>query len=206
MKYRESLLEQLREMPYFTKKAVCRLCEPYGIKNSTINAYISRSLKRKDIISIKKGLYISADFYNKNKGDVSYLFYLANIIRKPSYISSWAALQYYNLAAETIHAVTSVTSKVTRNYMTKAGNFSYQNIKEDLFNDYIMVEGNFAFFIASPSKALFDLLYLRTGQFRGIKPENIDSLMEELRIDINEMSKNEKEKFYSKIKQYLHHG
>ena len=45
---------------------------------------------------------MSADFFDKNRSDISYSFYLANIIRTPSYVSSWAALQYYNLTTEAI--------------------------------------------------------------------------------------------------------
>ncbi|MBI2120696.1 MAG: hypothetical protein HYT94_03690 [Parcubacteria group bacterium] len=48
--------------------------------------------------------------------------------QKQSFVSSWAALQYYNLATEATHSVTSVTLKVTREYRTKAGNFAYQSI------------------------------------------------------------------------------
>lgn len=206
MKYKEVILEQLRELPYFTKKLIRQLGEPYDIKSATIDAYISRSLKQKEIISLKKGLYVSTYFYKNNKNNISYLFYLANIIRKPSYISSWTALQHYNLATEAIHTVTSVTPKVTRNYKTKIGTFSYQSVKENLFNDFILVKDNFDFFIASPSKALFDLLYFKTRQFRGIKLKDIDSLIEELRIDMDEMDKNEREKFYSIIKNYITNG
>lgn len=206
MKYREIILEQLGPQPFFTKKDIRRLGEPFGIKDATIDAYISRSIKRKDIIPLKKGLYVSADFYNKNKGDISYLFYLSNIIRKPSYISSWTALQYYNMATETIQIITAVTPKITRNYTTKVGTFSYRNIKDDLFSGLTLVEDNFKFFIATPSKALFDLLYFKTRQFRGIKLEDIDLLIEELRIDMDEMDKDEQKKFYSIIKDHISHG
>ena len=130
------------------------------------------------------------------------MFYLANIIRTPSYVSSWAALQYYNLTTEVIHSITSVTPKVTKEYQTKAGNFSYQSIKKELFSDFSLTKGKFDFFIASPSKSLFDLLYFRTNQFRSASPNNIKALIEELRIDIDEMDKSEQEKFYSMIKKY----
>lgn len=206
MKYRKIILEQLRELPYFTKNTVRQLCEPYGIKNATIDAYISRSLKHKDIITLKKGLYVSTDFYNNNKKNISYLFYLANIIRQPSYISTWTALQYYNMATEIIHIITSVTPKITRTHKTKISTFSYQNIKEDLFTDFSLIEGEFSFFIASPSKALFDLFYFKTKQFRGIKYEDINLLIEELRIDTDEMNKDELEKFHLITKNYISNG
>ncbi|MCK5061379.1 hypothetical protein KAR28_02420 [Candidatus Parcubacteria bacterium] len=202
MKYREILLNQLKPLPFFDKKAISQLSEQFNLKNTTVDSYISRSLKRKDIFQLKNGLYVPADFYLKNKGNTSYLFFLANIVRKPSYVSSWTALQYYNLATEAIHTITSVTPKVTRNYKTKIGAFSYQSVKKGLFSDFSLVKNKFEFFIATPAKALFDMLYFKTRQFRNIDLKNVDLLIKELRIDIIEMDKIEQKKFYRMIKDY----
>lgn len=230
MKSRKNLLEQLKNLPYFSKDTVRQLGSQLGLKNTTVDTYISRFLKYKEIFQLKRGLYVSADFFNKNKGDISYSFYLANIIRKPSYVSSWAALQYFNLTTESIHTITSVTQKATRSYDTKVGNFSYQSIKKELFSDFSSAnpvrslarakgaslkdlgeaisngaKGGFDFFIASPAKALFDLLYFKTRQFRGIRLKDIKPLVEELRVDIDEMDKKEQDKFYEIIKKHLKH-
>ena len=204
MKSKSNLLEQLKSMPHFSKDTVYQLGKQLGLKDPTINVYISRFLKYKDIIQLKRGLYVSTDFFDKNRNDISYPFYLANIIRTPSYISSWAALQYYNFTTEAIRSITSVTLKVTKDYETKAGTFSYQSIKKDLFLDYSIAKGKFDFFIASPSKALFDLLYLRTRQFNNLSVAQIKAMVSELRIDIDEMSKEEQEKFHSMINKYSH--
>ncbi|MBI2463731.1 hypothetical protein HYV57_02135 [Candidatus Peregrinibacteria bacterium] len=203
MKSKKNLLEQLKALPHFNKNTVCQLSKQLGLKDSTVHTYISRFLKYKEILQLKNGLYVSGDFFEKNRMDISYSFYLANIIRTPSYVTSWSALQYYNLATEAIYSITSVTPKVTRSYQTKAGNFSYQSIKRDLFSDFSLAKGNFDFYIASPSKALFDVLYFRTHQFRGVTIENINALIEELRIDIDEMDKTEQKKFYSMLKKCI---
>ena len=224
MKSRKNLLEQLKTMPYFSKDTVYQLGVQLGLKSTTVDTYISRFLNYKEIIQLKRAIYVTSDFFNKNKGDISYLFYLANVIRTPSYVSSWAALQYYNLTTEAIHFITSVTPKVTREYQTKAGSFAYHSIKKGLFSDFSLVKGRFDFFIASPSKALFDLLYFRTRQFRllapsppahcnpgkdkakagGVNRADINKLVKELRIDIDEMGAREREKFHTMIKKYIH--
>jgi len=204
MKSKKNLLEQLKSLPHFGKNTVYQLGKQLGLKDSTVDTYISRFLKYKEIYRLKNGLYVSAEFFDKNRNDISYSFYLANIIRTPSYVSSWAALQYYNLTTEAIHSVTSVTPKVTRNYRTKAGSFAYQSINKELFFDFSLAKRKFDFFIASPAKALFDLLYFRTHQFRGVSLKNIKTLIEELRIDIDEMDKKEQIKFYALIKKYSH--
>ena len=213
MKSKINLLEQIKSLPYFSKDSVCQLGKQLGLASATVDTYISRFLKYKEIFRLKKGLYISADFFNKNRGDISYSFYLANIIRTPSYISSWSALQFYNLTTEIICIITSVTPKVTRNYTTKAGNFTYNSIKKGLFSDFSLMKGKVAgerstrldFFIASPAKALFDLLYFKTNQFRGVKFKDIKTLVEELRIDIDEMDKKEQIKFHAMTKEYINH-
>jgi len=205
MKYREILIEQLKSLPYFNKSAIYQLSKQYGLKNTTVDSYIGRSLKSKDIIQFKKGLYTTTHFYENNRADISYKFYLANVLRTPSYVSSWAALQYYELTTEAIQTITSVTPKVTRDYQTRAGNFGYNSIKKELFSGFSLVKGTFDFFIASPSKALFDLLYFKTRQFRGIKSEMVDGLISDLRIDIEEMEKKEQTLFYEMIKKYLNH-
>lgn len=202
MKSKKNLLEQLKYLSYFSKNTVYQLGKQLGLKDSTVKTYISRFLRYKEIIKLKNGLYVTTDFFEKNKNDVSYSFYLANIIRTPSYVSSWTALQYYNLTTEAIYSVTSVTPKVTRDYQTKVGNFSYQSIKKELFSDFSLIKGKFDFFIALPSKALFDLLYFWTNQFRSKSAKNIKVLIEELRIEIDEMDKNEQEKFCTMIKKY----
>jgi predicted transcriptional regulator of viral defense system len=204
MKNKENLLEQLKPLPHFTKSTVFQLGKHMGLANSTIDTYISRFLKSKEIIKFKRSFYVTSDFFNKNKDDVSYSFYLANLVRTPSYISSWTALQYYNLATEAIRSITSITTKVTENYETKAGNFSYKSIDKRLFSDFNLIKGKFDFFIASPAKALFDLLYFKTHQFRGVEEKEIKPLIEELRIDFDEMDKEEQKKFYLLIKKYLY--
>ncbi|MBU0647181.1 hypothetical protein KKC67_01565 [Patescibacteria group bacterium] len=200
MKSKKNLLEQLKPLPYFNKRAICQLGTQLEIKDATVDTYISRFLKHKEILQLKNGLYVTTDFFEKNRSDVSYAFYLANIVRTPSYISSWAALQYYNLAAEAIYSITSTTTKVTRAYQTKAGNFSYQSIRRDLFTDFYLINGKFNFYIASPAKALFDLLYFRTSQLKGVGMGDIKKMIKELRIDFDEMDKTEQEKFFFLIK------
>ena len=211
MKSKKNLLEQLKPLPYFNKDVLCQIAKQLGLADSTADTYISRFLRHKEIFQLKKGLYVSSDFFNKNRGNIAYPFYLANIIRTPSYISSWSALQFYNLTTEAIYGVTSVTPKVTRNYTTKAGNFRYNSIKKELFSDFSLMKGEAVdgqsmrldFFIAFPAKALFDLLYFKTRQFRGVRFKDIKAIVEDLRIDIDEMGKKEQNKFYAMTKEYI---
>ncbi|MBU1070934.1 hypothetical protein KKG65_00805 [Patescibacteria group bacterium] len=203
MKYREILIDQLKVLPYFDKKMVYDLSDQYGLKVGTVDAYVNRSLVCKELIQLKKGTYVTDAYFKIYKNDISYIFYLANILRQPSYVSSWTALQYYDLTTEVIYPVISVTTKITRNYQNKVGNFAYHSMKKSLFLDFSLVKGSFDFFIATPAKALFDLVYFKTNQFKGLKIEDVKMLVEDLRVDIDEMGKKEREKFYMMVKKQL---
>jgi len=212
MKRSKNLIEQLRSLPYFSKKTIRELGKQLGLKDASVDTYVSRFLERKEIIKLKKGLYVATVFYNNNKGDISYTFYLANILRTPSYVSSWTALQYYDLTTESRHFIVSITPKVTRTYKTKVGIFSFRSAKKELFSDFSLVKGKpdsptgrFDFFIASPAKALFDLLYFETHQFRGVRFGDIKIIIEEMRIDIEDMAKKDQDAFYVMIKKYFNH-
>lgn len=202
MKYRKILIEQLSDLPYFDKKVICQMSEQYGIKQGTVDAYIKQSLDRKDLIQLKKGMYVTADCLKKHRNDISYTFYLANILRQPSYVSSWSALQYYDLTTEGIYTITSITPKITRSYNNKVGNFMYHSIKKEFFSGFSLIPGTFDFFIASPSKALFDLLYFKTKQLKGIRFGELQILLDDLRIDIDEMDKKEQKIFYTMVKKH----
>lgn len=206
MKRSNNLLEQFKSSPYFTKEAVLQLSGQYALKPTAVNTFITRSLKRKNILSLKRGFYVTAEFYNKHKNDTSYSFFLANVLRKPSYVSSWTALQYYGLATEGIRTITSVTPKVTRSYDAKIGSFSYASINDTLFDGFVLQKGTFDFYIATPAKALFDMLYFKTHRFRGLVSKQIPDLLEDLRVDIDAMDTKEQKKFYALIQNYMHHG
>lgn len=204
MKSSSNLIEGLKGMPHVSKDSVQQLGMQLGLSRSTIDSYISRFLKRRQLLQLKKGLYISSDGFAKNRQDASYLFYLANVLRTPSYVSSWAALQHYDLTTEAIRTITSVTPKVTRTYQTKVGTFTYQSINGELFQGFSLMRGTFDFFIACPSKALFDLLYFRTRQFRGASKGSVMALIEELRINFDEMETSEQKQFHAMITPYIH--
>lgn len=205
MKYTEVIIEQLKTLPHITKETVRQLSEQRGVKPGTVDVSISRFLARKELISLKKGVYVTSAFFEEHKSDVSYTFYIANILRQPSYVSSWTALQYYNLTTEAIREIISVTPKRTRRHTNKAGNFTYHSIKRDLFSNFSLVKGTFHFFIASPSKALFDLLYFKISELRTMRPEQVKTLIEDLRIDIEEMDGEEQAHFWEMINKYIKH-
>jgi hypothetical protein len=118
-------------------------------------------------------------------------------------VSSWSALDYHGLATESIRAITSVSINATTKHDTKPGLFFYQKIKPELFEGFTLIVEKHEYYIASPSKALFDLLYLKTWQFRGFTVERVRPLIDSLRIDLDDMEPDEQDKFWILIKRHL---
>lgn len=108
------------------------------------------------ISSVKKGLYELTYPQNFVISDL----YIANRLYFPSYVSLETALSVYNIIPEISMAVTSITTKPTRNFKNKHGLFIYRTVKPVSFAGYrIFRQNNFEILIAEPEKAMIDFLY-----------------------------------------------
>lgn len=113
----------------------------------------------------KKGYIrkLKQEYYSLAEREItqSFLFYTANKIYSPSYISLEKALKFYGLIPEEIFQITSVSARKTANFLTSVGDFSYRHIKPALFFGYRLVEfGKQKILLAEPEKAVLDYLYL----------------------------------------------
>jgi len=144
-------------------------------------------LKKKEIIRIKKGLYILGKPYSIKH---FYRETLSNQIYGPSYISLEYALSFYGMIPEKTETVTAVTSKRNKIFNTPVGRFTYRYIKPDLYSygvTLISLDENHNILIAAREKALADILYFadrlkNTAELRSF-------LFESLRIDSEEINK-----------------
>lgn len=92
------------------------------------------------------------------------LFFLANRLQKPSYISLETALRYYNWIPESVFSITSVTTAKPAEWHTPVGHFVYRSIKPGQFFGYETVESrDVTFNMADPEKTLLDLLYFNSS-------------------------------------------
>ena len=107
----------------------------------------------------------------------NFAFFLSNFIYKPSYVSLHTALAFYGIIPEAVTQITSVSSLKTAYFQNDAGQFSYKKVKPDLFFGYEQKPfGNRTISIATPEKAILDLLYLYPFY-------NTESEIENLRFD-----------------------
>ncbi|MDR9410820.1 MAG: hypothetical protein RI573_18390 [Balneolaceae bacterium] len=90
-----------------------------------------------------------------------YLFFAANELYSPSYISLETALSWHGFIPEGVFQVTSCSSRKTQSFDTPLGSFSYRHIQPALFFGYHLEEwNNHHFAIAEPEKTVIDYLYL----------------------------------------------
>ncbi len=104
-------------------------------------------------IKIRNGLYAL-------RSDPPHELEIANRIYSPSYISMEYALAYYRFIPETVYTVTSVTTKITREFTVQGKSYEYSRIKRKAYTGYHLVkEGQANILMAVPEKALVDYCY-----------------------------------------------
>jgi hypothetical protein len=99
---------------------------------------------------------------------------IANKLYTPSYISLETALSHYGVIPETVYTITSVTTKITREFETPWLIFAYHKIKKSAYTGYTQIkqEGRVVL-IAEPEKALADYLY-----FVDLKRKSLNDRLE----------------------------
>lgn len=144
----------------------------------TLKTQIYLWVKKGLILSVRRGLYL----LNYPEREKVPEFYLANKIYEPSYISCETALSMYGIIPEYTFAVTSVTTRPTRQFKNSFGLFLYQTIKKSLFTGYALQEySGFKALIATPPKALLDFFYLKNRRVKKIDFEQERLDKDELR-------------------------
>ena len=109
------------------------------------------------IIRLKRGLYVVNPEYSRKTLSSELI---ANHLYAPSYISMSTALRYYGLVPEAVYVHQSMTVKHSRSFQTPIGGYDYKYISREAFSIGVrsIHKGDYAFLMASPEKALCDLI------------------------------------------------
>ncbi len=159
--------------------------------------------------NVKRGFYRFTDL-PKQEG---VLFFSANKIYSPSYISLESALSFHKIIPEAVFSVTSVSTLNTTNLKTSLGSFNYNHVKENLFFGYVLNEINgLTVSMASLEKAILDYLYLHSEiksvsdvqglrwNIEGLRKMNIQK-MDDYLLLFNNKSLSQR---YSLLKKYMY--
>jgi hypothetical protein len=136
------------------------------------------------LIRIKRGLYIVPQ-RNGREGGSGYL--MANHLYGPSYVSLETALQYYGMIPEGVYSYESVTFRRSKQYRTPMGSFRYHYLPKDYYAVGLRMEKtgrhDYSFLIASPEKALCDMLVKTKGLQVRSRSSMYTYLTEFMRMD-----------------------
>lgn len=152
---------------------------------SAILAKIASLVEEGSLIRIKRGLYCLSPLVSGTEPDV---FAAANVICAPSYVSFETALSFYGLIPERVDETMSACVARGRLFRTPIGTFSYRSVPRDWFRigvrSLTRKEGS-SFLVATPEKALGDLLLARAN-LRVSSPDSLRSFLEEdIRLDFD---------------------
>lgn len=135
------------------------------------------------IIRLKRGMYVVSP---DESGKLLSTELIANHLYGPSYVSMESALRYYGLIPESIQMVRSMATKRSRVFENSISKFEYINCSEDYYRIGInqKIGDDYSFLIASPEKALCDLI----SYTPEVRPRFIKAMLlyleEDIRLDM----------------------
>jgi len=153
------LLDLVGDSPIFSS-ALLRVGEVDAVD---VASQLSRWVASGKLVSLRRGVYALAPTYASRR---PHPFEIANLLARPSYVSTESALSYHGMLPEAVFTTTSVTSARGGEFSTPLGEYSFRHIAPSLFWGYRLEslgDGRAQAFVASPEKALLDLVYLVPG-------------------------------------------
>jgi hypothetical protein len=191
-----SFLLHFDSIPYFTIEAAKQILGDELTAAGTIPTSLYRAKKAGQIISLKKGVYMTRRFYERNRADPDFPLMVSAILIPRSYLSLEFILQRNGILTDVTHPITAITSAQTRVFENEMGSFTYRNIKNSLYRGYVVSEyWDVPCARATPGKALFDYFYLRPLRLLGRAMDY--PLVEDLRLNLDEFPVVDQDEFAS---------
>ncbi|KKU03626.1 MAG: hypothetical protein UX88_C0006G0014 [Candidatus Woesebacteria bacterium GW2011_GWC2_47_16] len=131
---------------------------------NTIYKLIQRLNKYGLLDRISKGKYLPAGL---NLSE----FEMANLILTPSYVSFESALSFYGILPQFPYQITSATPLKSTTINSVNKEFSYSHLSTKMYWGYTKTNN---FLIATPEKALIDMMYLASKKLRNIDFDEMD--------------------------------
>jgi len=149
---------------------------------SLLNA-LTAAVDNGDVIRIRRGLYALS-------GELSpvlpHPYAVANLVYGPSYVSMETALEFHGWIPEAVNGVFCVSSSRCRSFRTPYGLLRYSMVKQSPLMQGVECHDEHpsgTYFVASPLKALCDLVVSRRHDWTSCEP-----LLESLRIEEESLS------------------
>ena len=157
MKFGE-LVEVVGDEPVFDTA----LLKAGSVRDAALHLQLTRWTRAGKLVQLRRGVYALAAPYRKKE---PHPFAIANSLRRGGYVSLQSALAYHGMIPESVPVVTSVTTGRSEQLGSSMGRFLFRHVKASCFFGYELVElrSRQSAFVATPEKALLDLVYLTPG-------------------------------------------
>ena len=147
-----------------------------------------KALKDQGIIkSVKRGIYVPGENTNVRVPESGLL---AHHIYGPSYLSMETALSHYGLIPERVYAITSMTTKPSKEFKTSIGLYSYSYLPLPYYAfgiKSVVLDEKQQVLMASPEKALTDKIVNTPGAILRSITSAQDYVFENLRMDESDL-------------------
>ena len=175
MKFEQLLFWVGNEPVFETGLLLAGDMDPFDVRKQ-----LSRWVSAGWLYQLRRGLYALAPPYQKV---TAHPFLVANRLQSGSYVSLQSALAHYGLIPEAVPTVTSVTTGRPEILQTPLGAYAYRHVQTGWLHTYRRQDlggGQYAF-VATPEKALLDLVYLEPGgdalkYLRGLRLQALENL------------------------------
>jgi predicted transcriptional regulator of viral defense system len=155
-----------------------------------VRRQLSRWTEAGRLHQLRRGLYALAPPFQKRK---PHPFLVANRLARGSYVSCQSALGHYGMIPEVVTVTTSVTTGRPARRETPLGVFQFRHVRSSWLRGYkaLALDDQQEAFVATPEKALLDLVYLEPGAdapayLAELRLQNLDRLdLEELDRHVN---------------------
>jgi predicted transcriptional regulator of viral defense system len=153
-----SLLELVADEPVFSSA----LLLSGKVSVPQVRLQLSRWVKDGRLIQLRRRLYALAPVWRKVE---PHPFLIANRMQRGSYVSVQSALAFHGIIPEYVPVVTSVGPGRPETIRNPLGAFQFNHLARQLIFGYSQVEvaPKQLAFVASPEKALLDLIHLTAG-------------------------------------------
>jgi len=132
------------------------------VDRADVRRQLSRWTHAGRLHQLRRGVYTLAPPYQKAK---PHPFLVANALVRASYVSLQSALAHYGMIPEYTPVETSVTTARPGRWRTPLGEYEFRHVKTAWFHGYqrLDLHSRQRAFVATPEKALLDLIYLQPG-------------------------------------------
>lgn len=171
-------------------------CAPFTLSElSTVYPHLSALtdkarllMEQGRIIRLKQGLYICSE---EETGQSVPTYLVANHLCGPSYVSFHSALRYYGLTPEGVYVVQSMTTRPNNSFTTPIGTYTYRHCKPAYFSLGVSIirHNELSFMMATPEKALCDLMAATPRLSLRYRKDMMHYLEEDIRFEMDELSR-----------------